>query len=280
MRDIWPRRRDSGPHEIVKFDVRAIGPACRYFRRHGYVVFENAFDLSKGDAFWAALEAALRAGAPLSFSHYGKIHVNPDVPLEGFKLPRIIDAEQHLESGRDLALAPIATRFLHALHGRRPTCLQTLTYKYSSEQSAHSDRSLVDPPQAEDYDRDTLAACWFALEAADAGNGALVIYPGSHEVPTRAITDGFGDSYREFSRHCAEASMAAGCQPVMFEAKAGDVLFWHGNLVHAGGPIRDRERQPTRRSFVCHYASLGRWKKTHPDWRRVRHGEGWYFARA
>jgi len=277
----WLSRRESGPHAIAKFDVRALGPARRYFRRHGYVVFKNAFDLAQGEAFWADLERALGENVPLTFSHFGKLHVNPDVPLEGFKLPRIIDAEHFLASARALALAPIVMAFLKKYYGRWPTCLQTLTYKFSSEQGAHSDRSLVAPPHSPDYDRDTLAACWFALEDADARNGALVIYPGSHRVPTRAISDGFGTSYRDFSDHCAEASEAAGCLPVTFEAKAGDVLFWHGNLVHAGGRILDRDGRPTRRSFVCHYAAMpGKARSAHPDWRRERHGKGWYFARA
>jgi ectoine hydroxylase-related dioxygenase (phytanoyl-CoA dioxygenase family) len=76
-------------------------------------------------------------------------------------------------------LAPVITRFLTRWYkGRRPTCLQTLTYKFSSEQGAHSDKKLVDPPQAYDYDRETLVASWFALEPSSLKNGALIIYPG------------------------------------------------------------------------------------------------------
>ncbi len=275
----WLRRK-AVAHEIVKFEPDQIGPALRHFRKHGYVVFENAFDLREGEAFWADVEQALASDVPLTFSVYGKHHVNPDVPPHGFKLPRIIDAEHHLASARALLLSPIVSRFLGRYYRRAPTCLQTLTYKYSSEQAAHSDRTLVAPPHSPRYDRKTLAACWFALEDADARNGALIIYPGSHRVASKSVAR-FGDNYGGFSAHCAEVSEAAGCLPVTFEAKAGDVLFWHGNLVHAGGPILDHEGQPTRKSFVCHYAAMrDKARSAGPEWVRQRHGEGWYFAKA
>lgn len=257
-------------HSIRKFSPQQIQPAKSYFEKHGYVVFKDAFSPSRGEAFWSDVEQAISEQVPLSFSCYGQFYTNPDVPMEGFKLPRIIDAEHHIESCRGLALSPIVKDFLSAVYGITPTCLQTLTYKFSSEQGAHSDYSLVSPPHSPTYDRDTLAASWFALEDADLRNGALVIYPGSHKIKTRSIyDDAFEMNYDRFSEHCAEECLRAGCEPVVFQAKAGDVLFWHGNLVHAGGRILAPEAQPTRKSLVCHYAAIpdnepsgdGRWER-------------------
>jgi hypothetical protein len=259
------------PHVMRKFDVHEISGAVSYFQAHGYVVFRNAFEVSEGEQFWSDVEAALVNGAPLKFSLYGNIYTNPDVPSEGFKLPRIINAESHIESARMMMLHPIVRSFLRAIYeGNEPTCLQTLTYKYSSEQGAHSDKSLVAPPYAGRYDRNTLTASWFAIEAADESNGALIIYPGSHRLAKRSIQDGFGDDYGSFVQHCINVCLEAGSRPLSFRADPGDVLFWHGDFVHAGGPIIATDRQPTRRSLVCHYASIPDHEDSDdPNWERV-----------
>lgn len=269
----------SPPHVVKKFDVDQVKDAFSYFQENGYVVFRNSFDVEEGERFWSDVENALNDGTPLKFSHYGTIYTNPDVPLEGFKIPRIIDAETHIESARKMMLHPIVRSFLReAYNGQEPTCLQTLTYKYSSEQGAHSDKSLVAPPYASSYDRESLTASWFAIEASDERNGALIIYPGSHRLKKRPIHDGFGDDYGAFVQHCIDVCSEAGCKPVSFRAEPGDVLFWHGDFVHAGGPILAAHQQPTRRSLVCHYASIPDSKDSDdPSWERVPFEGASYF---
>ncbi len=44
---------------------------------------------------------------------------------------------------------------------------------------------------------------------------------------------------------------AAAREPRHFTARAGDVLFWHHNLLHGGSPIARPDS--TRRSLVAHY---------------------------
>jgi len=39
-----------------------------------------------------------------------------------------------------------------------------------------------------------------------------------------------------------------------FEAKKGQVFFWHSGLVHGGSPVVDRNL--TRKSFVIHFDKL------------------------
>lgn len=266
-------------HVVKKFSVNEVEDAVISFKENGYVVFKNAFAVDEGDAFWDAVEHALDSGAPLTFSFYGKIYKNPDVPLEGFKIPRITDVEKHVASAPSLMLNPAVRAFLRSYYeGVEPTCLQTLTYKYSSEQAAHSDKTLVSPPYAHSYDRETLTASWFALEKADERNGALVIYPGSHRVEKQGIAV-FGDDYGAYSQHCIDVSTAAGCPTVSFEADAGDLLFWHGDFVHAGGRIQDQASQPTRRSLVCHYALIPEEAASEsPEWQRVPFDGASYFV--
>jgi hypothetical protein len=70
-----------------------------------------------------------------------------------------------------------------------------------------------------------------------------------------------------------------GCEPEAFEAEVGDVLFWHGDLVHAGGPITSQDPEPpTRKSLVCHYAALAESTLSRdPAQQRLRYGRGYYF---
>jgi hypothetical protein len=40
-----------------------------------------------------------------------------------------------------------------------------------------------------------------------------------------------------------------------FMARKGDVLIWHGDLLHGGAPIKDSTR--SRKSFIAHLMPLG-----------------------
>ena len=263
-----------------KFAATDIEPAAAYFDRWGYAVFENAFDPEDDRRFWDAVEAAIQHNQQLTYSMYGQLYSGASVPLDGKKLPRIVDIESHAPETAPLMLAPLVTTFLKRLYkGLAPTCLQTLTYKYSSEQGAHADKLLVSPPQAPDYDRETLAAAWFALEASNAENGALIIYPGSHRVPKPDDSWNLQHNYRAYAEGLDALCRGAGCPPEMFQAAPGDILFWHADLVHAGGPITsDAPQPPTRKSLVCHYAALPIWRRSRdPQLLRVRYGDGTYF---
>jgi phytanoyl-CoA hydroxylase len=41
-----------------------------------------------------------------------------------------------------------------------------------------------------------------------------------------------------------------GLQPSIFLPKRGDLLIWHGALIHGGTPMQNPGL--TRRSFICH----------------------------
>lgn len=265
---------------MIKYKTTEIGAAVEYFDRFGYVVFKDSISQDIIDGFWSDVERAIQSNDHLTYTMYGQIYTGTNVPLDGKKLPRIIDIESHVAQSRRLMLAPVVRRFLRRWYkGVAPTCLQTLTYKYSSEQGAHSDKLLVAPPQAHDYDRETLVASWFALEASSHRNGALVIYPGSHRVPKPDLAWELENDYAAYARALDTLCRENGCEPEVFEADPGDLLFWHGDLVHAGGPITAQEPEPpTRKSLVCHYAALpGATPSRDPAQLRVRYGRGYYF---
>ena len=61
-----------------------------------------------------------------------------------------------------------------------------------------------------------------------------------------------GDAYVKRMRAVVAES---GSSPLQFTAKAGDVLFWHHNLIHGGSPVT--RAGATRRSLVGHYFADG-----------------------
>ena len=265
---------------MQKFRIGELPAAQAYFDKWGYVVFSGAFGSELAGKFWDRVAQAIASNESLTYSVHGKIYAGPDVPLEGKKLPRIIDIESHVAEARELMLAPAVTRFLRRWYGGRdPTCLQTLTYKYSSEQGAHSDKKLVSPPQADSYDRETLTAAWFALQASNLENGALIVYPGSHLIPKPDLTWEIENDYGAYVRALDTLCRDHGCEPVTFEAELGDILFWHGDLVHAGGSIQSPAADiPTRKSLVCHYAALPpKARSEDAAHLRVRYRDGSYF---
>jgi ectoine hydroxylase-related dioxygenase (phytanoyl-CoA dioxygenase family) len=268
-------------HPIRRFGVDQIEDAFKYYGEFGYCVFDNAFPVQLGEDFWSDVEHQISTNERLTYSWYGQLHEGRSVPLEGRRLPRIVDIESHSKYARELLLAPTISRFLQHLYGEQPTCLQTLTYKFSSEQGAHSDKTLVTPPCAYDYDRETLAASWIALETSDESNGALIIYPGSHKRPKRGFYDGFDNDYGRYTEWLYQWLAEHGYEATAFQAKPGEILFWHGDFVHAGGPIlATTEEPPTRKSLVCHYARIDpRTPSRDPRWTRIKIRGGSYFQK-
>jgi len=57
----------------------------------------------------------------------------------------------------------------------------------------------------------------------------------------------------EFSDYLAEEIDRLALRPQVFLPRRGDVLIWHGSLLHEGTKVVDLSQ--TRRSFVTHFTS-------------------------
>ncbi|HEY0472247.1 MAG TPA: phytanoyl-CoA dioxygenase family protein [Kribbella sp.] len=94
---------------------------------------------------------------------------------------------------------------------------------------------------------ETCLAAWIAIDDVDAENGGLAVVPGSHRVelvcPEPAdLSESFTD---------AEVPVPAGLRKVQTRMRAGDVLFFHGSVVHGSRPNTSTAR--FRRSLIFHY---------------------------
>jgi ectoine hydroxylase-related dioxygenase (phytanoyl-CoA dioxygenase family) len=265
-----------------RFSADQVADAVAYFEANGYAVFRDVISPCMAEAFWSDVEDNVRDNPDLRFSLYGRVMRQAELPDElRIALPRIIDIQGYVPlTGHLMLCRPIAD-FLVTAFGGPIACLQTLTYKFSSEQGAHSDKYLVSPPYVGEYARDTLAAAWFAFEASNKVNGALVIYPGSHKVRKKRLETDFNGDYGAYVNYLDGLCRDAGCPPENYEARPGEVLIWHGDLVHAGGPVLQQSPRPTRKSLVCHYAVVPEDRSSLlPDWVRMRCTRGSYYVPA
>jgi phytanoyl-CoA hydroxylase len=96
-------------------------------------------------------------------------------------------------------------------------------------------------------DPETCLAAWIAIDDVDADNGGLAVVPGSHR--TELACPEPADLTESFTS--GQVPIPAGMQKVQTRMKAGDVLFFHGSVVHGSQPNSSTDR--FRRSLIFHY---------------------------
>jgi hypothetical protein len=94
---------------------------------------------------------------------------------------------------------------------------------------------------------ETCLAAWIAVDDVDAENGGLAVVPGSHQV--ELVCPEEADLSESFTN--AEVPIPDGLSKVQTKMKAGDVLFFHGSVVHGSRPNTTTDR--FRRSLIFHY---------------------------
>ncbi|MEM8963576.1 MAG: phytanoyl-CoA dioxygenase family protein [Acidobacteriota bacterium] len=237
--------------------------------RDGYLHLPGLIDQADVDALLAAYERAWETRPEVKLLVEGK-GVVPFAELEPraelvTRHYRVMDIQDTESTARDLILHAEVQRVLRLLLDDTPVAMQSLFFEYGSEQHLHQDFPYV---QAQILSH--LIGCWIACEDADLDNGALFYYPGSHRLPKHQfpnsglIYDGSDDrQVVDFEHHLERSAAEAGLERQVFEAKKGDVLFWHAALVHGGSPAAVPDQR--RRSLVVHYSS----KTAYPRDRRT-----------
>lgn len=160
---------------------------------------------------------------------------------------------------RELWEHPQILRMLELIWGSPALPCQSLSYVFGSEQQYHQDTVHLTP-----FPAGYMCGVWTALEDVAEGSGELVVFPGSHRFPRVYAADVGAAKVRDGDFKDLGARIApvwkgmlneAGSERRIYQPKAGTVLIWHENLMHAGSRRRDPGR--TRRSIVCHYFAEG-----------------------
>ena len=176
----------------------------------------------------------------------------------------------HVAELRDLALYPPLMAVMRSLIGEPMLLHLALTAFRSTKRAWHQDDYLNPPFVASWY-----AAVWMALADITPECGPFEYLPGSHrwglmrlekvkahlteeELARREPTTGNNDwpKYAErFVTPAIERQISkSGLKPRSCLGRKGDVLVWHGRLMHQGSPPRDPTAE--RRSLITHYSGI------------------------
>ena len=218
----------------------------------GYVILKGVIDLSELDRIWETYERAVFDGK---------------VPIEVYQkgmgdlfLGRCLDAHVWVPQLRDISHHPKFLETASFLLGVKAVPFQTIIGFAGSEQSEHSDSIHMST-----YPLGYMTAAWVAFEDIHPDSGPLVYYPKSHRLSylfSRHLpkTDDlsykrgrwYNDHYEPRIKQLIEEH---DLKPKYLDAKKGDVLFWHANLIHGGS--RRENKSLSRRAIVAHYFGKG-----------------------
>jgi len=131
-----------------------------------------------------------------------------------------------------------------AILGKSPYAVQTMIFfkpPGSRGQALHQDNFYLKAEPG------TCIAAWMALDKVDRDNGGLQVVPGSHRWPILCTEKADTKvSYTDVTVPLPDPDAA-----VLVEMEPGDVLFFHGALVHGSAPNVTADR--FRRALIGHY---------------------------
>jgi phytanoyl-CoA hydroxylase len=168
---------------------------------------------------------------------------------------RMLDAHSRSRFFIDLISMPVLHRFIDLLLEEKCVATQSLYFSHGSMQPLHRDPWYVVTTPVW-----TLYAAWIALEDIAPESGPLTVVPGSHRLAYAPLNTGdiiFHDPHAtESTRNDHTKDMFAqmekrGLAVKPFLATRGEVLVWHGSLVHGGSRVEAPAR--SRQSFVVHF---------------------------
>lgn len=134
----------------------------------------------------------------------------------------------------------------------------SLYFVRGSEKTLHQDTAAFAV-----FPMNFIVGAWLACEDIADDAGPLLYYPGSHREPLMAEFGNYPQtSLKTCDARTAEAyearlrRLTARYEERRFLAKKGDLLVWHGLLIHGGAEIKNPAL--TRRSYVWHYIPKGK----------------------
>jgi ectoine hydroxylase-related dioxygenase (phytanoyl-CoA dioxygenase family) len=166
--------------------------------------------------------------------------------IEGYEAPdpdsweRTHNQHRYDPVAKDLLLNPRLLQPLADCFGDDPLGVQTMYFWKGSEQHWHQDQFYLPG----------CMSAWIALIDVSDENGTIQVQPGSHkehlltfgELKEKHGVENFTEQdpiYNSEIDALVERNQAeSGLSEMAVEVNAGDVVLFHGVLIHRGGPIK------------------------------------------
>lgn len=254
--------------ELKDLTVAAPRKSKRDWNDEGVVILKNALSeqaMQTYEDYWIAQHAEIVNGDLVIHSPGGWPYATPyrdHAPLA------------------DLLAEPILHETMHSLLGEPVGLHLNLTGWVTTTRNWHQD-SYLNPPHVGDY----YVAVWIAFDTIHPDSGPFQYVPGSHRWPqvTREKIlaalepderDGMWPTYSErlLTPLFEQEIIKRKAEVVTYLPERGDVLFWHGRLLHRGSVANVPGMQ--RRSLIAHYSGINH-REDMPA--PVQRGVGWEF---
>ena len=165
-----------------------------------------------------------------------------DDPLKTY--PRIVHPHRFDPLSLSWLLDDRLRDWTTALLGREPYAAQTMFYfkpPGARGQALHQDQHALRVRPG------TCLAAWMAVDDCDEENGCLQIVPGTQGLPELCMID--ADLSQSFSSKTVPLPPGSNAVPVIM--RAGDVLFFNGQVIHGSYPNSSNSR--FRRALIANY---------------------------
>lgn len=213
---------------------------AQIFQKQGYILAESLFSADEVAHFIQHYMHMHDKDAPTSYSSI--VDLNHPDPLKRY--PRIMQPHQWDEISLNWLLDKRLEDAFETLLGEAPYAVQTMLYfkpPGARGQALHQDQYYLRVQPG------TCIAAWLALDDCDEENGCLQVVPGTQDLPVLCLID--ADTEQSFTDVTVPLPEGMSPEPVIM--KAGDVLFFNGQLIHGSYPNTSSNR--FRRSLIGHY---------------------------
>jgi ectoine hydroxylase-related dioxygenase (phytanoyl-CoA dioxygenase family) len=241
----------------------------------GYFIIPDLVSREDIAAFRERVEQLWTMDTPYPGLFISEVNVNgttrihtPHAEILGLPLPVRMEARRvsnwrigglHLvaEEANRLFASKQARELCDMVFGRPSVPRYSLTFQKGSQQQLHQDT-----PVFHVFPRNNLIGVWIACEDIRKESGPLIYCPKSHREPLFPEFDNYPQTNRRTcdpetsARYDAYVrDLATKYETKPFLPRAGEALFWHGQLIHGGRAIEDPAS--TRLSFVVHFMAEG-----------------------
>lgn len=214
------------------------------YQRNGYVIVPRLFASSEVAGFIEHFMELRREGSKEGDFAGVPIAGDDNTPDPLQQYPRMIHMHRWDEPSRDWMIDGRIDTVMTSLLGSSPYAVQTMLYfkpPGARGQALHQDQYYLRVQPG------TCMAAWLALDDCDEANGCMQIVPGSHKLPLLCTVP--ADTTQSFTDVTVPVPEGMQVEPIIM--KAGDVLFFNGQLIHGSFPNSSTNR--FRRSLIGHY---------------------------